>query len=312
MEIKKCSKCLNLLNISLFYQDKNKKNSLSSQCKECKNKTTKERRLKIKNSNIKIPEEKLCFCCKEKKLSNCFYKTKTNNDGLSIYCKICKLNKEKERNSKIQNIIIDENIIKKCYICKLEKSLKFFKINKKSNDNFSYICIECSPKNNWTIEKQRAYDKKYRCNNPEKLAEKYKKQSKNINRRVRDSLNHRISDALKVNKNNKINKTVIYIGCKIYFLKLWIENLFQKDMSWENYGKWQFDHVLPCSSFDLSNDEQIKECFNWKNLQPLWKEDNLKKSDKIDKKLIIEHENKIKKFIITLNSAQLKDGELLE
>lgn len=69
------------------------------------------------------------------------------------------------------------------------------------------------------------------------------------------------------------------VGCSGEFLRTHIERQFEPDMSWHNYGKWHVDHIRPCASFDLSDDEQMKQCFNWKNLQPLWAMDNLKKSD---------------------------------
>jgi hypothetical protein len=53
-------------------------------------------------------------------------------------------------------------------------------------------------------------------------------------------------------------------------------------MSWDNYGKygWEIDHIKPLSLYDLTDDNQLKEVCNYKNLQPLWAEDNLKKSNK--------------------------------
>ena len=53
-------------------------------------------------------------------------------------------------------------------------------------------------------------------------------------------------------------------------------------MNWLNYGRhgWHVDHIRPCASFDLSKPSEQKKCFNYKNLQPLWEEDNLAKSDK--------------------------------
>jgi hypothetical protein len=48
-------------------------------------------------------------------------------------------------------------------------------------------------------------------------------------------------------------------------------------MSWDNYGKWHVDHIRPCASFDLSDKEQVLQCFNWRNLQPMWASENMSK-----------------------------------
>ena len=70
------------------------------------------------------------------------------------------------------------------------------------------------------------------------------------------------------------------IDCTIEALKHWLSYQFAPGMTWDNYGEWHIDHVRPCASFDLTDPEQQKQCFHWTNLQPLWAEDNLKKSHK--------------------------------
>jgi hypothetical protein len=88
----------------------------------------------------------------------------------------------------------------------------------------------------------------------------------------------RIGLAMKRRGVNSIGSFSL-VGCSGEFLRTHIESQFEPDMFWHNYGKWHVDHIRPCASFDLSDGEQMKQCFNWKNLQPLWAMDNLKKSD---------------------------------
>ena len=48
-----------------------------------------------------------------------------------------------------------------------------------------------------------------------------------------------------------------------------------------NYGQWHIDHRRPCASFDLSDPHQANECFHHTNLQPLWAEDNQRKTSMV-------------------------------
>jgi len=75
------------------------------------------------------------------------------------------------------------------------------------------------------------------------------------------------------------------IGCDIKTFKKYIESKFKNGMNWSNYGKngWEIDHIIPCSKFDLSKIENQLICFNYNNLQPLWKMDNILKSNKTNK-----------------------------
>lgn len=63
-----------------------------------------------------------------------------------------------------------------------------------------------------------------------------------------------------------------------------LESLFLPGMSWDNKNRWQIDHIIPDSYFKYSsyNDAGFHESWKLSNLQPLWAEDNLKKSNKLD------------------------------
>ena len=54
-------------------------------------------------------------------------------------------------------------------------------------------------------------------------------------------------------------------------------------MTWDNYGKWHIDHIVPRSFFEFTSieDTEFKYCWSLDNLQPLWSAENITKSNKI-------------------------------
>jgi hypothetical protein len=100
-----------------------------------------------------------------------------------------------------------------------------------------------------------------------------------IQRRFRNNLRSRVIHAMQ--RNSKSVPTESLVGCTMEELKDYVESKFQEGMTWENYGEWHIDHIIPCSSFDLSVDEQQARCFHFSNMQPLWAVDNMKKGSKL-------------------------------
>ncbi|WP_206075190.1 hypothetical protein, partial [Pseudoalteromonas fuliginea] len=78
-------------------------------------------------------------------------------------------------------------------------------------------------------------------------------------------------------------------GCNTYEVELGysvcdfresIESKFKDGMSWGNHGDWHLDHIIPIAHFmkDKIYDPKIINALE--NLQPLWADENLKKSAK--------------------------------
>lgn len=102
--------------------------------------------------------------------------------------------------------------------------------------------------------------------------------------KIAQNCRRRIREVVKLQGAHKSAATFDLIGCTIEELRRHLEQQFQPDMSWDNYGRisgvqcWEIDHRLPCDSFDLADATQQRACFNFQNLQPLWALDNMKKA----------------------------------
>ena len=73
--------------------------------------------------------------------------------------------------------------------------------------------------------------------------------------------------------------TMELLGCSREDLMAHLESQFTEGMTWENRDQWHIDHIRPIASFE---DPADPACWHFTNLQPLWAEDNLRKSDFYD------------------------------
>ena len=124
---------------------------------------------------------------------------------------------------------------------------------------------------NWVnrnLDKKRAYVQK---SNKKRLKE-------DLEYRLLHNLRSRCQSVL---KSTSLSKSRL-VGCNGKKLREHLEAQFQEGMTWENYGYegWHMDHIKPCASFDLSDEEEQKKCFHYTNLQPLWAKDNYAKGSK--------------------------------
>lgn len=90
----------------------------------------------------------------------------------------------------------------------------------------------------------------------------------------------RVNHALKADKTEK---SIEYLGCTIGEFREHITSQFKDNMTWDNYGEWEIDHITPIKYRE--NDEpptleQVAERLHWTNTQPLWKKDNIVKGNR--------------------------------
>lgn len=67
--------------------------------------------------------------------------------------------------------------------------------------------------------------------------------------------------------------TLQVLGCSWGELEVHIESQFDSEMSWLNWGRkgWLLSFVIPLSDFDLEDNDQVGQAFNWSNLCPRWR-----------------------------------------
>jgi hypothetical protein len=222
---------------------------------------------------------KICNKCKQEKTILEFTKHKSSKDGYENVCKECKniIAKTHYRNN------ID---IKKQYYLDnkdkfAERDKKYSETKKKWRDNNKEQLKEYySSWREQNIEllsqKQREYNK---LRQPIRNAQDIKRRKNDSQFRIACALRGRIGMLL---KKNKISKTTELLGCSLEYFKNYLESQFTPEMNWDNYASyWEVDHIIPCSSFNLTNIDQQKQCFHYTNTQPLSKKENRTKSNKI-------------------------------
>ncbi len=209
---------------------------------------------------------KICSKCKQEKLLCDFHKNARSKLGFTSQCKKC----GNESSAKYRR----ENLEKV-----KERHAKYRRENPEKEKKRKAKYRRENP------EKIKEYNTKYRRENPENIKEhrtKYEREryKNDENFRIRTLLRSRIRNSLKSQSAKKSKRTSELVGCSIDELWKRLEKQFKDGMTRQNQGEWHIDHIKPCSLFDLTDPEQQKECFNYKNLQPLWAIDNIKKGNK--------------------------------
>lgn len=206
---------------------------------------------------------------------------------------------------------------KKCKLCDKEMELELFEKDKRTPDGHSSRCLDCAREckrisalkhRDERLERQR----KYREEHPEEYkAEKhaeyernnetYKKNRKAYyeenkewfiqmtnecrNRRYEKDPTKAIADKLRAKVRGALlgiccsKETEDMLGSSRQEFCDYMESLFEENMNWDNYGYkgWGTDHRKPLCKYDLTDPIQVYISFNFRNLQPMWVQENMNK-----------------------------------
>ncbi len=145
------------------------------------------------------------------------------------------------------------------------------KVKIKKNVKYYYIKFR---------EEKKIYNKYYRQNNKERIRMLMKKWRITPTAKLSHTISCYIQRSLKDKKNGKHWETIV--GYSLSDLITHLKSKFKTGMNLDNYGAWQIDHIIPISFFKYSSyeDESFKQCWDLNNLQPLWKEDNIRKGNR--------------------------------
>jgi hypothetical protein len=193
---------------------------------------------------------KNCIWCKQDKELTEFHKRSSRKDGLDYYCKSCVSEKSKAYREKNKDAL------------KERKKIDY----EKNKEHYS------------------RYKREWKRKNRERLNEKNRKYFKeNPVQRFISSFRGRMWKFLNGYSGYK-GKTQKALGCSPEELKAHIESKFKKGMSWENYGEWHIDHIIPLNC--ASDFDDIFTLSHYSNLQPMWWNHNLMKGTKMPDDLI--------------------------
>jgi hypothetical protein len=213
---------------------------------------------------------KFCKGCNSEKDVSEFYVRRNRGNGLAGYSHSCK-----------------ECVKKHNYEYKSNNSGKYKEYNKlyreKYRDELIQYCKDWRIENEDKVKKQR---KKHYQENKEEIVKKnyeyckYKTSTDSLYK-LRRGIRALILVSFRNQFTTKAKKTIEILGCSFEEFKLHLESQFDDKMNWENQGTyWHMDHIIPISS--AQTEEDVYRLNHYTNFQPLYWEDNLKKSNKIE------------------------------
>lgn len=222
-------------------------------------------------------QTKKCNKCNQEKSLSDFSKALNRKSGIQSKCKSCDKEYRQKNREKILKYLSDYNDKNRDELLSKRKKYRLENIEKVREQGRVWAVnnpekIKLSKQKLMTKNKDKYYAKTYERNNARRKTDDL------YNLKCR--LSHRVRMAMKGIGLKKSQRTIEMIGCSWEDLVKHIERQFTTGMSWDNRSEWHIDHIIPLATATCEDD--IIQLNHFTNLRPLWAEDNLRKSDKLE------------------------------
>lgn len=211
---------------------------------------------------------KECNKCSMAQPFDCFSKDSHKKDGLSSVCKSCR-----------------KKYLEAYYSVSGRREVKNQKAKERHHANREVLNAKSSARYYENIDAARVKRKAKYWSNPEeaKLASRqymYKRIEDDPIYKLKVRYRKRVWEAYRSTGYTKRSKTFELLGCTHDKFKSHLEHQFTDGMTWENYGEWHVDHIIPFAT--AKSAEDVAKLCHYTNLQPLWAADNIKKGARLD------------------------------
>lgn len=245
---KNCSKCKEFKTFKFFYNSVESALGKSTKCKVCYSKSSAAIVNKNKQANkiIKL-DNKSCNQCNKILPVSEFDVDSRALGGFKGKCNNCLITTKSG---------VTEKFCPHC--CQIKNISEFYKKNK-SKDGVTSWCKMC--------EAQERRQKKDIRNKREKQRRKT-----NPAHKIEVTLRNRTKTAILKQGGKPDKRSEELWGCSTKDFIAYLESLFEPGMTLKNNTRhgWHIDHIIPCSSFDLTQESERLKCFHYTNQMPRW------------------------------------------
>lgn len=162
-----------------------------------------------------------------------------------------------------------------------EKNEELFNKIRINKIRYKYAQINNEKKQDDKIKKKYAQSSKQNLQDNNIQLNYYKLIKEKPIYRIINSLSTRIRNEFARLGIKRTFKYTDVLGCSITEFEEYLLKNMKDGMSFDNYGEWEVDHIIPFSHFNFHIFSDIITCCDYQNLQPLWKIENRQKYNKI-------------------------------